>query len=150
MVRRGIQGLLLGYGISFLSGCNAFAPPTDPSADAEIPEMNSLLGVTGRTIPPGQSLALSFTPEANKPVIVTVQASTDGANPDFWLVRGQLDIDDLQTTPISELVRVSDEDEGGEEIAAFLPDVAEPFTIFIDDRNDIVAASFSVAVTQEK
>lgn len=131
-------------------GCGALVAPMEVPAGAEIPEMTSLLGVTGRTIPPGQSLALTFTPEANKAVIVTVQASTDASNPDFWLVRGQLDIDDLQTTPIANLVRVSDEDDGGEEIAAFLPDVAEPFTIFIDDRNDVIGANFSVAVTQEK
>lgn len=112
--------------------------------------MTSLLAITGRTIPPGQSLAMSFTPESDKPVIVTVQASTDASNPDFWLVRGQLDLEDLQTTPLSNLVRVSDEDDGGEEIAAFLPDSDEPYTIFIDDRHDILGASFSVAVTQEK
>lgn len=112
--------------------------------------MTTLLAVTGRMIPPGQSLALTFTPQANKPVIVTVQSSSDLANPDFWLVRGELDLDDLQTTPISQLVRVSDEDEGGEEIAAFLPDMNEPYTIFIDDRNDVIGARFSVFVTQER
>ena len=138
-----------GCCVAWLGGCG-LAPPAENPAGAAIPEMTSLLGVTGRTIPPGQSLALTFTPEANKPVIVTVQASSDAANPDFWLVRGEFDIDDLQTTPIANLVRVSDEDDDGEEIAAFLPDVAEPYTIFIDDRHNTVAASFSVAVTQER
>lgn len=149
MARTMLRGFC-GCGLIALVGCGAFAPPVEQPAGAEIPEMTSLLGVTGRTIPPGQSLALTFTPEANRPVIITVQASTDASNPDFWLVRGELDIDDLQTTPISQLLRVSDEDDGGEEIAAFLPDAAEPFTIFIDDRNDILGARFSVAVTQEQ
>lgn len=147
---RGMLQVVLGSVWLVLAGCGALAPPVEVPAGAEVPEMTALLGVTGRTIPPGQSLALTFTPEANKAVVVTVQANTDTANPDFWLVRGQLDIEDLQTTPISQLVRVSDEDDGGEEIAAFLPDVNEPYTIFVDDRNDVLGANFSVAVTQEK
>ena len=113
------------------------------------PRPSPLLAVTGRSILEGQPLALVIpTPEAGRRVTIVVQASTDRADPDFRVVRGEVDFGDLDSTPISDLVLISAERGSGQEIAFFTPDAVEPYTLFVEDRNSWPDARFSVTVTQ--
>ena len=112
------------------------------------PQPTVLLSVTGRSITDGQALAFVFTPEADRRVNISVQASTDRANPDFRVVRGAIDYEDLNDTPISGLVLISADQGSGQEINHFTPETAEAFTLFVEDANDWPEATFSVTVTQ--
>jgi len=133
------------YGLAVITsiGCNISVRPggggTPPT---------TLVAVTGRTIPDGQALALTFEPEADRPVTISVQADSDHANPDFRVVRGEVDFEDLQTVPIADLIVVSADEGSGEEVDTFTPETAEAFTLFVEDNNDWPGARFSVTITQ--
>lgn len=110
----------------------------------------TLVAVTGRSIPAGQALALAFNREADQAVTISVQASTDAADPDFRVVRGEVDFEDLPMTPIADLVLVASDRGSGQELDMFTPTAAEPYTLFVVDNNDALNATFSVSITQRR
>ena len=48
------------------------------------------------------------------------------------------------------VILISADRESGEEIASFIPETTEPYTIFVEDNNDWSGAAFSVTVTQTR
>ena len=125
---------------TMIAGCSINVSPA--------PKPTLLVSATGRTIPTGTALAFSFDPEAGRRVTISVQANTDRADPDFQVVRGKIDFEDLGDTPISDLVLFSADEGSGQEIDFFTPETAESYTLFITDANDWPGATFSVSVTQ--
>ena len=111
---------------------------------------NTLLAVTGRTITAGQDLAFVFSPEAGKLVTISVQANSDMADPNFRVVRGEVDFEDLDDTPISDLVMIGADQNSGQEIGNFTPEAAGPYTLFVSDGNNWPDATFSITVTQQR
>ncbi|MCK4658826.1 MAG: hypothetical protein KAV82_04825 [Phycisphaerae bacterium] len=137
--RNVVAGVLLATAV-VVGGCSVNPIPA--------PTPNRLLAVTGRVIPQGQALSFVINPEAGKRVTINVQADTDLADPDFRVVRGEIDYEDLDSTPISDLILISADQGSGQEIGHFVPEAAEAYTLFIEDRNNWPGATFSITVTQ--
>ncbi len=135
----GLITILAGVTI-MSSGCSVNVGGTQP---------DGLVTVTARSIPAGQALAFQFTPEAGRMVTVSVQANTDLADPDFHVVRGQVDYADLESVPFGNVVLIGTGDDAGQEIGSFTPEVSETYTLFVTDPRDTAGATFSVTVTQE-
>lgn len=137
----GLTIALIGAGCDGVVINTSWNPRTNPSP-------TTLVSATGRTIPEGAALAFSFTPVAGRRVNISVQANTDRANPDFLVVRGEIDYADLQNTPISDLILIGADEGSGQEVGSFTPEVVEPYTLFVEDANNRIGATFSVFVTQ--
>ncbi len=135
----GLITILAGV-ISLASGCTVTVGGDRPDV---------LVTVTARSIPAGQALAFQFTPEAGRTVTVSVQANTDLADPDFHVVRGQVDYPDLDSVPFGDVVLIGTGNDAGQEIGSFTPEAAETYTLFVTDPGGTAGATFSVTVTQE-
>ncbi len=111
----------------------------------------TLLGpLTNRIIPEGEALVFTFQTETDGQVSISVQANTDSAEPDFQVVRGE--VEDLESTPIADLVvPAADVRTDGQATASFEPEGPEQaYTIFITDDAEEPDARFSITITQRK
>ena len=114
-------------------------------------ETERLLAVSGRAIPEGGALAFILAPQAERRVNISVQADTNRAAPDFVVVVGEVDFQDLDEVPFGDFVITSaDNRSPGQASDHFTPEEEGPYTIFITDDNEWEGARLSVTITQRK
>jgi hypothetical protein len=106
----------------------------------------TLRAVTGRSAP----VALDFEADAGREVTIVVQASTDRADPDFRVVIGLVDFEDLEDTPISDLVLIGANRGSGQERNDFIPSETGTYTVFVEDAEVEDDATFSITITQRR
>jgi len=122
-------------------GCTVNVSPGTPAT--------VLVSATGRSIPAGQQvLAFLITPLAGKGVTISVQASTDAADPEFEVIRGEVSVEERDDVTLGDVIETANDESPGQEIGRFTPEFAQPYTIFVMDDNNIPGATFSVTVTQ--
>ncbi|MHC4062882.1 MAG: hypothetical protein ACYSUI_00055 [Planctomycetota bacterium] len=114
-------------------------------------QSNTLLNVTNRTIPDGQpGLLFTYQAAANEEVTISVQASTDAADPDFLVVAGEVTFEQLDDVPLGDLVVNADNDTSGEEIRSYDGEPAGIYSLFVTDGREFPGATFTILVTQRK
>ncbi len=109
-----------------------------------------LLSRSGAEIPEGSDwLPLVFEAEAGRVVNVSVTANSDRADPDFRVIVGNVDIDDLDDSPISDLVAIAEVPDSPQESDSFTPEITGEYTLFITEASERVDdVLYSISVTQ--
>ncbi|HUU83773.1 MAG TPA: hypothetical protein VM243_09740 [Phycisphaerae bacterium] len=114
------------------------------------PSTRSLLARSSVTIPPGEEwLPFVFEAFPGSLVNVTVTANVNLADPDFWVVQGNVNVDEFEDVPIGQVEIVAEDKNSAQEFGSFTPEEYGEFTLFIRDANDFPDATFSIAVNQE-
>lgn len=125
-------------------GCSVAVSPGTPATPTTI-----LVSATGRSIPAGQQLlAFLIEPLAGRRVTISVQASTDAADPEIEVIRGNVTVEERDDVTLGDVIDTANDERPGQEIGRFTPEFTGEYTIFVRDDNDIPSATFSVTVTQ--
>ena len=130
---------------AFLPGCQTVSDDPNPGILQE-----TLLSVAGLEIPGSGQGSATFTAEGTGRVRIEVDSIDPFAEPDFRVLRGDVDCD-AEVPEEDVIVETAEDRRPGEAQEGFDPPEAGDYTVcFTDDNNGPGETTYRVLVTQER